>query len=143
MNNFLVKNLHYLDRLCMANSVEGRVPFMDHRLVEFALSLPVEYRLSSMGNSKRVLKDAMKGLLPDYILNRRKAGFGMPLRSIFSKRDTLQRLLNIDYLGGMQNFDVDQILRLTDEHISGANDNSSILYALVSYRLWREQWIES
>jgi asparagine synthase (glutamine-hydrolysing) len=143
MDNFLVKNLHYFDRMCMANSVEGRVPFMDHRLVEFALSLPVEYKLSPFGNSKRILKDAMKGLLPEYILNRRKAGFGMPLRSVFSERRKLDGLLQIDYFGGMQDFNTDNIIALADEHIAGVNDNSSILYALVSYRIWRQRWIEN
>ncbi|MBE0644924.1 MAG: asparagine synthase (glutamine-hydrolyzing) [Bacteroidetes bacterium] len=141
LKNVLVKNLTYLDRMCMANSVEGRVPFMDHRLVEFALSLPVEYRLSPFGNSKRILKDAMKGRLPDYILNRRKAGFGMPLRSIFSDRRKLVALLNIDYFGGMTHFNTDNIVALVDEHVAGVNDNSSILYALVSYRIWRQRWI--
>jgi asparagine synthase (glutamine-hydrolysing) len=143
VKNFLVKNLNYLDRMCMANSVEGRVPFMDHRLVEFALSLPVSYRLSSFGNSKRILKDAMKGLLPNYILNRRKAGFGMPLRSVFSDRGKLDELLKIDYFGGMPHFNTDNIIALADEHIAGVNDNSSILYALVSYRIWRQRWIEN
>lgn len=143
MDNFLVKNLHYFDRMCMANSVEGRVPFMDHRLVEFALSLPVEYKLSPLGNSKRILKDAMKGLLPDYILKRRKAGFGMPLRSVFSDRNKLDELLKIDYFGGMPHFNTDNIIALADEHIAGVNDNSSILYALVSYRIWRQRWIEN
>ncbi len=143
IKNFLVKNLNYLDRMCMANGVEGRVPFMDHRLVEFALSLPVEYKLSSFGNSKRILKDAMKGLLPDYILNRRKAGFGMPLRSVFSDRQKLDDLLQIDYFGGMPHFNTDNIIALADEHIAGVNDNSSILYSLVSYRIWRQRWIET
>lgn len=143
MKNFLVKNLTYLDRMCMANSVEGRVPFMDHRLVEFALSLPVEYKLSPFGTSKRILKDAMKGFLPDYILNRRKAGFGMPLRSIFSDQQKLDQLLQIDYFGGMSDFNTDNIIALADEHIAGINDNSSILYALVSFRIWRQRWIEN
>ena len=58
-DNFLVKNLHYLDRMCMAHSVEGRVPFLDYRLVEFAYSLPREYKLSSQGCGKRILKDTM------------------------------------------------------------------------------------
>ena len=140
LDNFLVKNLHYFDRMLMAHGVEGRVPFMDHRLVEFALNIPRSYRLSPSGNPKKILKDAMNGLLPDGILKRRKAGFGMPLRSIFSSKNKVNELLDLEFFHGFELFDVDHIRSLVYSHISGKEDNSSIIYALVSFQEWYNQY---
>jgi asparagine synthase (glutamine-hydrolysing) len=70
--------LHWEDRDSMAHSVEARVPFLDHRLVEFVLGLPDDYKLSK-GTTKRVFRDAMGKLLPDAIRERRdKIGFATP-----------------------------------------------------------------
>ena len=142
LSNFLVKNLHYFDRMCMANSVEGRVPFMDHRVVEFALSIPRSYKLSAGGRSKRILKDTFSEQLPSYILKRRKAGFGMPLRSIFGDRKKVDGLLDLDFFDGYSMFDVDHIRRLILSHIEGREDNSSIIYALVSFQEWHRLFHE-
>ena len=67
-----------LDRITMASSVEGRDPFLDHRLVEFVVALPPTMKFRE-GNGKYVLKKAMRGTLPDEILDRRKQGFGTPM----------------------------------------------------------------
>jgi len=138
--NFLVKNLSYLDRMCMANSVEGRVPYLDPAIIDFAFSIPREYKLSGFGRTKRILKDALKPVLPSYILNRRKAGFGMPLRSMFMNELVTRSLLKLDYFAGRSEFNLPHIESLIREHLAGANDNSSLLYALVTYRLWREEF---
>ena len=140
LDNFLVKNLHYFDRMLMAHGVEGRVPFMDHRLVEFALNIPRSHRLSPSGNPKKILKDVMNGLLPDGILKRRKAGFGMPLRSIFSSNVKVKELLDLEFFYGFELFDIDHIRSLVHSHISGKEDNSSIIYALVSFQEWYNQY---
>jgi len=66
-----------VDRASMWTSLEVRAPFLDHRLVEFALSLPAHYHVGHTG--KLLLKRAMRGLLPEVILDRPKMGFGMPL----------------------------------------------------------------
>lgn len=74
----LPKYLHWEDRNSMAHSVEARVPFLDHRLVEFCYNLPDEF-LEKDGVNKRVMRSAMNGLLPDKIINRRdKMGFSTP-----------------------------------------------------------------
>jgi asparagine synthase (glutamine-hydrolysing) len=140
--NFLVKNLHYVDRMCMANSMEGRVPFLDYRIAEFAYNLPVEYKLSGTGITKRILKDTFRTILPDDIIRRRKAGFGMPLRSIFSSEKKVYDLLNLDFFGGFGEFCPDQIRRIINNHIIGREDNSALIYALISFRLWHSMWLE-
>src|SRR3954470_9826166 len=73
----MVELLMKQDQISMATSIESRAPFLDHKLVEFAAGLPDEWKLSGW-TTKRVLREAMKGLLPDSILNRPKMGFPVP-----------------------------------------------------------------
>ena len=138
--NFLVKNLHYMDRMAMANHVEGRVPFLDHRIVEFAHSIPRSFKLSSFGNTKRIVKDTFAGDLPKYIVNRRKAGFGMPLRSIFSDRVKTEKMLELDFFAEGSHFNPSQIKRITENHLNGTEDNSALIYALITYKEWHKMY---
>ncbi len=78
----------------------------------------------------------MEPFLPDYVLNRRKAGFGMPLRSIFSNEAKINELLDLDFFGGFAFMNVDHLRGLIGNHLSGQEDNSALLYALVSFQEW-------
>ena len=134
--NFLQKNLGYVDRMSMANSVEVRVPYLDHRVMDFAWSLPRHYKLDDRGRAKRVLVDAFRADLPDYIVRRRKAGFGMPIRSMFGSSARVLELLDIEGLRAIAPFDTAHIHRLITSHAAGLEDNSSIIYALISFQEW-------
>jgi asparagine synthase (glutamine-hydrolysing) len=136
LENFLVKNLHYLDRSSMAYSMESRVPFLDHELVTFAAGLPTKFKLDYKLKSKKILKEAYRKELPGYITKRRKAGFGMPLRSLLAKQEVLDRLLPFDFFGGMECFDVYEIKRAASNHIAGRQDHSALIYSLISFRVW-------
>jgi len=125
----------------MANSVEGRVPFLDHRFVELSTSLPRNYKLSNAGKYKRILKDATKGLVPDYIIGRRKAAFGMPLRSILSNPVKVNQLLNRSFFGDLPFFSLPHIDRVIDNHVSGREDNYSTIYALISFQEWHKMFL--
>ena len=75
--------LHYGDAISMAHSIESRLPFLDHRLVEFVFSLPGEYKLRD-GRGKALLREAVRGDVPDSILSDRpKLGFVVPIREWF------------------------------------------------------------
>ena len=65
------------DKLTMANSVELRVPFLDHKVLEFAARIPAEFKLKGL-STKHILKKAFEGRVPKEILNRRKEGFPVP-----------------------------------------------------------------
>lgn len=71
------------DKMTMANSVELRVPFLDHKVLEFAASLPIEYKLKGL-TTKYILKQALAGRVPDEVIKRKKAGFPVPLQSWLS-----------------------------------------------------------
>ncbi|MGB0392094.1 MAG: asparagine synthase (glutamine-hydrolyzing) [Salibacteraceae bacterium] len=141
-NNFLVKNLHYTDRMSMANSVENRVPYLDHRIVELAYNLPRNYKLSNTGKTKRILKDAFSSHLPSYVTQRRKAGFGMPLRSLLSERKQLSELLDLDFFGNFEDFEVEGIQECVNLHIKGEKDNSALIYALITFQEWYKMYID-
>lgn len=140
-DNFLQKNLSYLDRMTMANSVEGRVPFLDYRIIELAQALPREYKLSNTGTTKAVLKDAFKNELPNYVTNRRKAGFGMPLRSIFSSEEKINELLDKELLNSIDGFSMVDIERNIQSHLAGREDNSALIYAIISFQEWYKMYI--
>lgn len=83
MKNYLPLDiLTKVDRMSMANSLEARVPLLDHKLVEFAATIPPQYRIHK-GVTKYIFKEAMRGILPDSIIDRKKQGFAVPLGSWF------------------------------------------------------------
>ena len=140
--NFLHKNVSYLDRMTMANGVEGRVPFLDYRIIEFAQTIPRKYKLSSTGVTKTILKKAFKNDLPEYVTKRRKAGFGMPLRSIFSSEEKINELLDRELFSSIEGFSMDNIERIIKNHLSGREDNSALIYALISFQEWYKMYID-
>jgi asparagine synthase (glutamine-hydrolysing) len=142
-NNFLIKNLHYTDRMSMANSVENRVPFLDHRIVEFANCIKRPFKLSNTGKPKRILKDAFSKHLPSDITQRRKAGFGMPLRSLLSEKEYLDTLLDIPFFSNFEEFSVEGIEFIINQHITGTKDNSALIYALITFQEWYKMYIEN
>src|SRR5674536_37640 len=75
------------DRMAMANSVEGRYPFLDYRVIEFCSSLPADYKLKGL-NEKYLLKKLLKNRIPDSILKRPKQAYRAPIKSVFLSKDT-------------------------------------------------------
>jgi asparagine synthase (glutamine-hydrolysing) len=124
-----------VDKMSMAVSLETRVPFLDHRFVEFALSIPTA--LKTKGNNlKHILKRAVRGLIPDSIIDRPKQGFGVPVHEWFFDRlgDRIrQELLRFcdqtDYL------DRDEVLRLMNR------GRSTQLWYLLNLALWWKEYI--
>jgi asparagine synthase (glutamine-hydrolysing) len=132
-----------VDKITMATSIEARVPFLDHHLVEYALG--VSRTLKVEGRSgKHILKRALESVLPRDILYRRKRGFGAPVTAWFrTQADELVqgRLLNSP-LRRRDLFDYDFVTRMAEEHRRGARDWGFHLWALLNLTLWYERWVE-
>ena len=137
--NFLVKNLSYVDRMSMANGLESRVPFLDHRIVELAHSMPRAWKLGNQGKTKKILKDTFASHLPSSIIKRRKAGFGMPLRALFSDRQRVDALLDFEHLESIAPFHLPAIRTAIDHHVAGQEDHSSLLFALIVLLSWHKR----
>jgi asparagine synthase (glutamine-hydrolysing) len=133
-----------MDIATMAYSVEARSPFLDHHLMEFAASLPSEQKLDG-ANGKRLLKSALRGWLPDEVLNRRKMGFGVPLAHWF--RNEL-RELPADVLLDPRSlergyFRRGEVERLIKEHRERRADHASRLWTLLQLEYWHREVIEA
>jgi asparagine synthase (glutamine-hydrolysing) len=133
--------LFKVDVTSMANSLECRSPFLDHKLIEFAASLPGRYKLSAAGRHKHILKEAFAGWLPRGFMDRPKKGLSVPLsrwlkddladmmRDTLVSRKTLSRW-----------FRQDVIERYVDEHVSGRASHSTRLWPLFVLALWVDRF---
>jgi asparagine synthase (glutamine-hydrolysing) len=143
LKTYLVELLMKQDQMSMAASIESRVPFLDHKLVEFATTLPDRWKLSGL-TTKRVLREAMKGVLPRSILNRPKMGFPAPFgrwtrgrwngvaRDILLDRRSRERGL-IDPPA------VDLLLR---DHAAGRCDAGDRIWSLINLELWHRTFVD-
>jgi len=131
-----------VDKMTMATSVEARVPFLDHHLVEYAMALPLDLKIKG-NKGKYILKRALEKVLPAHLLYAPKRGFGAPIREWFRGDGGVE-------LGGMimnssmrrrNLFDYDFIARLLEEHRQGKHDWSFHLWALLNVSLWYDRWI--
>jgi len=133
-----------VDIASMANSLECRSPFLDHRVVEFACRLSPGEKLYFF-KGKRILKDVMKGKIPDEILKRHKMGFGVPISRWFREekwaRHLREILLDPAHLKRGY-FRREAITRLIDEHVQGLFDRSAILWQLLVLELWHQTFLK-
>ena len=132
-----------VDIASMANSLECRSPFLDHKLMEFAASLPAEYKLRG-GIKKYLLKKAIKGLVPKENIYRRKMGFGVPIGRWFSgELKNYVRDMLLSESSVKRGYFKPQVVReLVNDHIEGRRDNSPMLWSLLMLELWHKSFID-
>jgi asparagine synthase (glutamine-hydrolysing) len=130
-----------VDKMAMATSVEARVPFLDHELVEFAAGLSLAQKTRG-GMPKYLLKKAVEGIIPDEIIYRRKQGFGVPISNWFrgDLGEIFRQALTGSSIGERGLIDVQEALRLLDGHRRG-EENSFKLWVLLNLILWYDRWI--
>jgi asparagine synthase (glutamine-hydrolysing) len=142
LKTYLHELLMKQDQMSMAASIESRVPFLDHKLVEFAARLPVRMKLRGL-TTKYILRQAMRNRLPQEILTRRKMGFPVPvgvwLRGAF-------RHLVDDYVLSPRTrarniFHADYVENLVARHMSGENHDER-LWALINFEIWQRRFID-
>jgi asparagine synthase (glutamine-hydrolysing) len=142
----LVNLLHYGDALSMANAVESRMPFLDHRLVEYCWKLPQHLKFRD-GIGKWIHREAMKGLVPHYILDaKRKLGFTTPIADKFSgdgrsDEDPLSVLRSVE-LKRRGIFDAEALGKLIDRHRHQAIDAGNLLFRATLVELWFRRFID-
>jgi asparagine synthase (glutamine-hydrolysing) len=132
------------DKMTMANGLELRVPFLDHKLVEFAATLPNASKIHGKGG-KTLLRSAMRGVLPDAIIDRPKKGFPIPIGSWLRtslRQFTRDRLLARDSACGRY-VDPAETARLVQEHEQGRVDRSQEIWTLLVFEFWHRHFIEN
>jgi len=138
-NDMLIK----VDRMSMANSLEVRVPFLDHRLVEFFFNLPSKYKLRYLIRKKYLIKKSMTSRLPRQIINRPKAGFNVPI-SYWFLSDLNDLMKDIIFAWGPAEipFLNWKIIQDTfEKHTTNREDNGYNLWSILILALWYKEFI--
>ncbi len=145
MSNYLLSSQG--DRMAMGNSVEGRYPFLDHRVIEFASRLPERYKLNIL-NEKFILKKMMKDRIPDSIMNRNKQAYRAPVSDSFlgeNAPDFVMELLNIAALKSSGYFDPSLVAKLIDRFENGkmvSEIDQMALAGILSVQILHHMFIE-
>ena len=129
-----------VDRASMGVSLEARVPLLDHRVVEFAWRLPMEFKIRD-GQSKWVLRQLLYRRVPRQLIERPKMGFGIPLGDWFrtSLRDWVEALLDPHRLRREGFFRVQPIRRMWNEHLEGQANHQHELWNVLAFQAWWQQ----
>ncbi|MFN2576169.1 MAG: asparagine synthase (glutamine-hydrolyzing) [Pyrinomonadaceae bacterium] len=131
-----------VDKITMATSVEARVPFLDHHLIEYAMNLPRELKVKGK-TGKHILKRALESVLPAHVLYKPKRGFGAPVREWFRGSEgeaLIQQVMNSS-LRKRNFFDYEFVKRMADEHRREVRDWSANLWCLLNLSVWYDHWI--
>ena len=141
MKTYLVGDiLTKVDRASMAHSLEVRVPFLDHKFVEWGFQVPSEINLEQ-GVGKKSLKRAMEPHLPHDVLYRKKMGFSIPVAQWFRGplKEKLYKGLLSEQMKNCGYFDMNQVRKLIDQHVKGIKDNSAPLWTLMMFESFMRQ----
>ncbi|MEW6305896.1 MAG: asparagine synthase C-terminal domain-containing protein, partial [Verrucomicrobiota bacterium] len=127
------------DKMTMAASIELRVPFLDHRLVELAASFPGEFKCRGHVG-KRILKDVLKTRLPEELIKRKKIGFAVPVRHWLQHELSpliRERLLQKEQFPWLKESFVESLIA---QHASAEQDHSRLIFSLLALSVWREKF---
>jgi asparagine synthase (glutamine-hydrolysing) len=131
------------DKMTMANGLELRVPFLDHQLIEFAATLPGHSKLGAEGG-KTLLRQAMRGVLPDKIIDRPKKGFPVPISAWLRQplRQFTRDTLLTRHSACSRYLEHRAIASVVEEHEQGRVDRSQEIWMLLVFELWHRQFVE-
>lgn len=131
------------DKLTMANSLEARVPLLDHKVVEFAARLPVRMKLRGR-ERKFLLKQVARKMLPGEIIHRKKQGFPIPIEQWLRREAAplMQDLLSGDCVRRRGYFKPEYVSKLVRQHTTGYADHSIELWGLMSFEMWMRRFMD-
>ena len=131
-----------VDKIGMANSIEARVPFLDHRLIEYTISIPEKFKVPNYNEPKYLLKKAVEGILPNNIIYRKKQGFAAPVDNWFRSvwyESTKDKFLNSNFMK-LNILDKNFILKLLECHKQSKRNLGQELYSILNLILWYDRY---
>ena len=137
-------NLDYTDRTSMAATLEVRVPFLNHELVELAARMPPRLKLRGL-RRKYILKRAAESLLPREVVWRKKAGFGAPIRAWLRGplRPLVDELLSEEVVRARGLFRPAEVRRVVESNLSGREDFSLHVLQLLTLEMWQREFLDA
>jgi asparagine synthase (glutamine-hydrolysing) len=131
-----------VDRATMSTSLEGREPFLDQNIIEWAARLPVEYKYHH-GQKKYILKQIVHKYVPQKLMDRPKMGFGIPVQDWLSQelRTLLLDYVNDASLSQHNLFNKNLVLNIVDEFLSGKKEHYLRVWHLLMFQMWYRQWM--
>jgi asparagine synthase (glutamine-hydrolysing) len=126
-----------VDRMSMLHSIETRVPLLDNRIIDYAFTLHDKDKIKGK-NTKRILKDTFKDVIPDEVFNKSKHGFGVPIGEWFRGplKGRLLEFLSEDRIVNQGIFNYPFLEKVLDEHMSKKADHASALWAIFVFQYW-------
>lgn len=132
-----------VDKITMSLSLEARVPFLDHNLVEFTMDIPQEFKVPHY-KPKNLFKSVSRSIIPDEIIDRKKMGFNAPmkewLKGDFGKK--VHKSIIESNIHNLNLFNLNYINKLFNDHNQEKNDNSNYIWALFNLTKWFDYWID-
>jgi len=137
VKTYLLELLMKQDQMSMATSIESRVPFLNHELVEFAANVPPHLKLNGR-IGKYIVKKMMQDMLPPRIIERKKMGFPVPMETwLKTDFDDYARSILLDQTTKERGyFNVEYVEKLLKEHTEGEKDNHSQIWSILNFELW-------
>jgi asparagine synthase (glutamine-hydrolysing) len=155
MDNTFIENMYFdlnlylpddilmkVDKMSMANSIESRVPLLDHELIEFTACIPSKYKNNLRGNSKIVFKEAVKDLLPKEIYERKsKQGFSIPFKNWLTGelKNFTEELILSDNVTDDNYFKKSFLKKMYMDHLDRKVDNSHKIRSIMIFLLWKNR----
>jgi asparagine synthase (glutamine-hydrolysing) len=133
-----------VDRMSMATSLETRAPFLDADVIELAFSMPGDLKIRA-NERKWILKRAMRGVLPEKILTRKKEGFSIPMKNWLRRelQPLMRSLLSAERVERRGLFSPVEVSRLVDTHLAGRENHAHTLFPLMVFERWCEEHLHA
>ena len=136
--------LQKVDKATMSVGLEGREPFLDQRIIEWAAQLPMEYKYNN-GNKKFIIKEIVHKYLPKEMMNRPKMGFGIPIAEwlLTDLKYLVDLYLNETYIESQAIFNNGEIQRLRKSFYNGKTELAEKVWFLLTFQMWFDKWINN
>ncbi len=130
-----------VDRASMAYSVEVRSPLLDYRVIEYARTLPMNFRYEK-GRQKKILRDILKEYIPEDLFDQPKSGFGVPIGDWMRTelKDEFLSALNDEFLNKVPNLNVPKFRKILEEHMSGKDNHTAHIWKLYVLSKWYRKY---
>lgn len=134
--------LQKVDRSTMIHSLEGRDPFLDHRIIEFAATLPDEYKYHN-GVKKRIVRDIVYDYIPESLMDRPKMGFAIPIADWLTNdlRDLLEKYFDESRIQNQNIFNISTTTKLKNDFLGGKKELDMKVWYFLSFQMWFDKWM--